>query len=157
MNSYWNVLNRPRPRSSRGEQFLRFSKNDLTWFNRNFLLFDARKSCVFQIFLLRSIWFPGQFWTLADQIRKMVIQIKRYIAYRVYRSFKLTQTARNFILEHAISFLSDQKAALIGKQFVYVRAIWNICNQFKKSRLVNVLRALEFVFREPNLYFMHSI
>ena len=39
----------------------------------------------------------------------MVIQIKRYIAYRVYRSFKLTQTARNFILEHAISFLSDQK------------------------------------------------
>ena len=25
------------------------------WFNRIFLLFDARKSCVFQIFLLRSI------------------------------------------------------------------------------------------------------
>ena len=37
------------------EQFLRFSKNDLSWFNRIFLLFDARKSCVFQIFFLRSI------------------------------------------------------------------------------------------------------
>ena len=46
---------------------------------------------------------------LANQIGKIVIQIKRYIAYRVYRSFKLTQTARNFILEHTISFLSDQK------------------------------------------------
>ena len=35
--------------------FFRFSKNDLSWFNRIFLLFDARKSCVFHIFLLRSI------------------------------------------------------------------------------------------------------
>ena len=41
--------------SSLGEQFLRFSKYDLSWFNRIFLLFEARKSCVFQIFLLRSI------------------------------------------------------------------------------------------------------
>ena len=41
--------------SSLGEQFLRFSKNDLSRFNRIFLLFEARKSCVFQIFLLRSI------------------------------------------------------------------------------------------------------
>ena len=41
--------------SSLGEQFLRFSKNDLSGFNRIFLLFDARKSCVFQIFLLKSI------------------------------------------------------------------------------------------------------
>ena len=37
------------------EQFLRFSKNDLSSFNRICLLFDARKSCVFQIFLLRNI------------------------------------------------------------------------------------------------------
>ena len=50
-----NVLNRPPPWSSLGEQFLRFSKNNLSWFNRIFLLFDARKSCVFPIFLLRSI------------------------------------------------------------------------------------------------------
>ena len=41
--------------SSLGEQFLRFSKNYLSWFNRIFLLFEVRKSCVFQIFLLRSI------------------------------------------------------------------------------------------------------
>ena len=41
--------------SSLGEQFLRFSKNDLPWFNRIFFLFETRKSCVFQIFLLRSI------------------------------------------------------------------------------------------------------
>ena len=41
--------------SSLGEQFLRFSKNYLSLFNHIFLLFDARKSCVFQIFLLRSI------------------------------------------------------------------------------------------------------
>ena len=55
---HWNwmhFLNRPPPRSSLGEQFLRFSKNDLSWYNRNFLLFDPRKSCGFQIFLLRSI------------------------------------------------------------------------------------------------------
>ena len=38
-----------------GEQFLRFSKNDLSWFNRILLHFDARRSCVFQIFLLRAI------------------------------------------------------------------------------------------------------
>ena len=38
-----------------GEQYLWFLKNDLSWFNRIFLLFAARKSCVFQIFLLRSI------------------------------------------------------------------------------------------------------
>ena len=51
-----NVRNRPPPWSSLGEQFLRFLKNDLSWFNHIFLLFDARKSCVFQIFLLlRSI------------------------------------------------------------------------------------------------------
>ena len=49
------MLNRPRPWSSLGEQFLWFSKNDLSWFNRIFLLFDARKSCVFQIFFLRSM------------------------------------------------------------------------------------------------------
>ena len=41
--------------SSLGEQYLRFSKNDLSWLKRIFLLFAARKSCVFQIFLLRSI------------------------------------------------------------------------------------------------------
>ena len=41
--------------SSLGEQFLRFSKNDLSGFNHILLLFDTRKSCVFQIFLLRSI------------------------------------------------------------------------------------------------------
>ena len=50
-----DVLNRPPPWSSLGEQFLRFSKNYLSWFNRIFLLFDERESCVFQIFLLRSI------------------------------------------------------------------------------------------------------
>ena len=37
--------------SSLGEQFLRFSKSDLLWFNHIFLLFDL----CFQIFLLRSI------------------------------------------------------------------------------------------------------
>ena len=47
--------NRPRPWSSLGKQYLQFSKNDLSWFNRIFLLFAARKSCAFQIFLLRSI------------------------------------------------------------------------------------------------------
>ena len=41
--------------SSLGEQLLRFSKNNLSRFNLIFLLFDTRKSCVFQIFLLRSI------------------------------------------------------------------------------------------------------
>ena len=41
--------------SALGEQFLRFLKNDLSWFNHICLLFDARKSCVCQIFLLRSI------------------------------------------------------------------------------------------------------
>ena len=41
--------------SSLGEQFLRFSKNDLSSFNHIFLLFNTRKSCVFQIFLLRGI------------------------------------------------------------------------------------------------------
>ena len=41
--------------SSLGEQYLWFSKTDLSWFNRIFLLFAARKSCVFQIFSLRSI------------------------------------------------------------------------------------------------------
>ena len=43
--------------SSIGEQFLRFLKIDLSLFNCISLLFDARKSCVFQIhvFLLRSI------------------------------------------------------------------------------------------------------
>ena len=38
-----------------GEQFLRFSKNDLSWFNRIFSFLMREKSCVFQIFLLRSI------------------------------------------------------------------------------------------------------
>ena len=41
--------------SSLGEQFLRFSKSYLSRFNRILFLFDVRKSCVFQIFLLRSI------------------------------------------------------------------------------------------------------
>ena len=41
--------------SSLGEQFLRFSKNFLFLLNRILLLFETRKSCVFQIFLLRSI------------------------------------------------------------------------------------------------------
>ena len=42
--------------SSLGEQFLWFSKNYLSWFNHICLLFDKRKSCVFQIFfILRSI------------------------------------------------------------------------------------------------------
>ena len=40
--------------SSLGEQCLRFSKNDLSGFHHIFLLFDKRKSGVFQIFLLRS-------------------------------------------------------------------------------------------------------
>ena len=35
--------------------FCDFSKNDLSGFHHIFLLFDRRKSCVFQIFLLRSI------------------------------------------------------------------------------------------------------
>ena len=52
---YWNLMNRLPPWSSLGEQFLRFSINDLSWFHLIFLLFDTRKSCVFQIFLLRSI------------------------------------------------------------------------------------------------------
>ena len=50
-----NVLNRRPPWSSLSEQFLQFSKDDLSGFHRIFLLFDRRKSCVFQIFLLRSI------------------------------------------------------------------------------------------------------
>ena len=37
------------------EQFLRFSKMYLSGFHRIFLLFDKRKSSVFQIFLVRSI------------------------------------------------------------------------------------------------------
>ena len=41
--------------SSLGEQFLWFSKNDLLRFNCILFLFDGRKSCVFQIFLLSSI------------------------------------------------------------------------------------------------------
>ena len=41
--------------SSLGEQFQGFSKNALSWFNRIFFLLDARNSCIFQIFLLRSI------------------------------------------------------------------------------------------------------
>ena len=40
---------------SPGEQFLWFSKHDLLWFNRIFLLFDSRKSCVLPIFLLRGV------------------------------------------------------------------------------------------------------
>ena len=46
-----------RAQSSLGEQFLRFSKKITlnSWFDRIFHLFDTRKSCVFQIFLLRSI------------------------------------------------------------------------------------------------------
>ena len=36
-----NVLNRLPPWSSLGEQFLRFSKNDLSWFNRILLLFQG--------------------------------------------------------------------------------------------------------------------
>ena len=56
MNSYWMFwIYRPLPPSSLSEQFLLFSKNYLLLFNRIFLLFAARKSCVFQIFLLRSI------------------------------------------------------------------------------------------------------
>ena len=51
MNSYWMFW----IGCLRGEQFLQFSKNDLSWFHRIFLLFEARKSCVIQIFLLRSI------------------------------------------------------------------------------------------------------
>ena len=54
MNSYWmfwiGCL-----RGARSEQFLQFSKNDLLWFNLIFLIFDMRKSCVFQIFLSRRI------------------------------------------------------------------------------------------------------
>ena len=42
-----NVLNRPPPWSSLGEQFLKFSKNYLSCFIRTFLLHDTRKSCVF--------------------------------------------------------------------------------------------------------------
>ena len=37
------------------EQFLRFSKSDLSGFHCIFILFGRSKSCVFQIFLLRSI------------------------------------------------------------------------------------------------------
>ena len=50
-----NVLNRLPPWSSLGEQFLQFLKNYLSWFDPIFLLFETRKSFVFQIFLLRSI------------------------------------------------------------------------------------------------------
>ena len=42
-----NVLNRLPPWSSLGKQFLWFSKNYLSWFNRIFLLSDTRKSWVF--------------------------------------------------------------------------------------------------------------
>ena len=50
-----NVLNRLPPWSSLGEQFLRISKNDLSWFHRIFLLFDTNKPFFLQMFLLRSI------------------------------------------------------------------------------------------------------
>ena len=91
-----------------------------------------------------NIGFPGQFQTLANQIRKMVIQFIRYLAKCVYRSFKLTQTANDFIIEHSISLLSDQNC-LQANNFVNVRGIQNSCNQFKKSRLVNeMLRMDEF-------------
>ena len=41
--------------SSLGEQFLRFSKHDLSWFNRIFSFLMRENLVVFQIFLLRSI------------------------------------------------------------------------------------------------------
>ena len=47
-------MNRPTPRSSLSEQFLRFLKNDLSWSNRIFS-FLKREYLVFLIFLLRSI------------------------------------------------------------------------------------------------------
>ena len=55
MNSYW-MFWIGRLRGARlVSSFCDFRKNDISWFNHIFLLFEARKSCVFQIFLLRSI------------------------------------------------------------------------------------------------------
>ena len=55
MNIYWMFwiccLRGARSVSS----FCDFPKNDLSWYNHIFLLFATRKSCVFQIFLLRNI------------------------------------------------------------------------------------------------------
>ena len=55
MNSY-RILWIGRLRRARSsEQFLWFSKNYMSWSNRIFSFFEARISCVFLIFLLRSI------------------------------------------------------------------------------------------------------
>ena len=48
-------MNRPPPWSSLGEQFLRFSKTLHFVIKPYFLFFEARISCVFLTFLLRSI------------------------------------------------------------------------------------------------------
>ena len=55
MNSYWMVWIGCHRGARSVSSFCNFRKNDLSWFNCIFLLFDTRKSCVFQIFLLRSI------------------------------------------------------------------------------------------------------
>ena len=47
LNTYWMLLS--------SVELALWAKNDLLWFNRIFRLFYTRKSCVFQIFLLRSI------------------------------------------------------------------------------------------------------
>ena len=59
---HWNWMNSylmfwiGRLRGARSvSSFCDFLKNYLSWFNHIFLLFEARKSCVFLIFLLRSI------------------------------------------------------------------------------------------------------
>ena len=54
MNSYW-MFWIGRVRGARSASSICNSKNDLSWFNRIFLLFAVTNSCVFQIFLLRSI------------------------------------------------------------------------------------------------------
>ena len=57
-------MNRLLPWSLLGEQFLLFSrKKNFSWYNHMFLLFDTRKYCVFQTFLLRSHHHHHQPWS----------------------------------------------------------------------------------------------
>ena len=59
MNSYWMFwighVRGARSELARRTVYLRFSKNYLSWLNHIFLLFAARKSCVFQIYLCANI------------------------------------------------------------------------------------------------------
>ena len=57
MNSYWIFWMgclRGLAQSSLGEQFLQFSKNDLSWFNRIFLLFWHKKILCFSDILIKE-------------------------------------------------------------------------------------------------------